>query len=163
MNLAKPITCLLLCVGCERTSTDPIELPPQPIKPDSAKVSFSFVPSLASGLPYHAAIVSYDDGDGMKTIRFNGQTGEFITRNTGTLRVRFIVSAPDTLVIGEVDLPLKKDWRWSVSGYVTNRNPQLDGFCLMGPKTFALRRPLPGADSMYILWAGAPNSHTVLC
>jgi hypothetical protein len=65
---------------------------------------------------------------GLKTIPIDGQTREFVTPNTGTLRVRFVVGAPDTLATGDVELPLKKDWVWSISAHVASRNPQIDGF-----------------------------------
>jgi len=73
-----------------------------------------------------------------------------------------VVGAPDTIGVGEVDLPLRKDWQWTVSAFMYDVNPMEESFCFTA-RSFPLRRLIGGADSLYIGWGGTPISGQIAC
>lgn len=129
---------------------------------DSARVTFQFAQRRATGLPSDIASVTFDDGSGPRSIRIDLPAESYITRNAGTLHIRFVVGAPDTIATGEVDLPLMKDWEWSVGAYLYDRSPTEESFCI-DAKSFPLMRPVPGADSLWVGWAGTRLSREDTC
>jgi hypothetical protein len=144
--------------GCPAAHGTPSRVALSLTEADSARVHFNFTARRATGLGLDIATVTFDDGSGPRTSTRPWQT--YPTRNAGTLHVRFVVAAPDTIAIGEVDLPLRKDWEWAIRGFLYDENPT--GLCIQA-KSFPLRRPVAGADSFYIGWAGTYLSVSVVC
>ena len=133
--------------GCPATHGTPTSTSVALTEFDSARVSFQFTTAAnATGIASsEIAQITFDDGSGPQTIDLRFPWPTFQTRNTGNLRVRFVVGLPDTLAVGEMDLPLKKDWQWSIDGHLSTGLP--GNFC-SGVKAFPLRRLTPGADSL---------------
>ena len=148
--------------GCPASRGEPTSVSVALVEADSARVTFTFAQRQTTGLPSDIASVVFDDGSGARTLDVEWPPESFLTRNAGTLHVRFVVGAPDTIAVAEVDLPLKKDWEWSVGAYLYDRSPVEESFCIEA-KGFPLRRVIPGADSLYVGWAGSPLSESVAC
>jgi hypothetical protein len=148
--------------GCPASHGQPSRVSLALVEADSARVKFTFAQRRATGLPSDIASVIFDDGSGERTLDVERPPESFLTRNAGTLHVRFVVGAPDTIAVGEVDLALKKDWEWSVGAYLYDRSPVEESFCIEA-KAFPLRRVIPGADSLYVGWAGSPLSESAGC
>jgi hypothetical protein len=121
---------------------------------DSARVTFAFVTRTGTGLTASAAAITYNDGSGDRLIGLVPAQPTFPTANTGTMHVRVVLGAPDTLAVGEVDIPLRKDWHWAVGAWVYDRNPQSVSFCVQNVRSFPLRRAVPNADSLYLTFSG---------
>jgi hypothetical protein len=148
--------------GCPAAHGQPTSASVALVEADSARVKFTFAQRRATGLPSGIASVIFDDGSGARTLDVERPPESFLTRNAGTLHVRFVVGAPDTIAVGDVELALRKDWEWSVGAYLYDRSPVEESFCIEA-EGFPLRRVIPGADSLYIGWAGAPLSESVGC
>jgi hypothetical protein len=143
--------------GCPSTNGDPTQHAIDLVEADSARAWFSYVIRNGTGLQSGDVSVTFDDGSGSRTVVLETPWQTFVTRDAGTLSVRFVVGAPDTLAVGQIELPLKKDWRWGVAAHVSDRNPVDDSFCVEA-KSFPLRRAIPNADSLYIAWGGSQLS-----
>jgi hypothetical protein len=148
--------------GCPASHGEPTTATFRLIEADSARVHFGFVRRFGVGLASDAATVTFDDGSGPRIDNLGEPRIDYVTRNAGTMRIHVTVAAPDTIAVGDIELPLRKDWRWGVSVYVSDRNPAEDGFCV-DAKAFPLRKPVPVADSLYISWGGLPISQNVAC
>jgi hypothetical protein len=129
------------------------------VEADSARVSFGFVKRSAVDVQPGVSI-TFDDGSGVTTFDLTRPWPTFETRNAGTLRVRVVMGAPDTIAVGELELPLQKDWHWSISAYLYDSNPA--AFCVQA-RSFPLRRAVAGADSLYLGWAGNYLSRPFIC
>lgn len=149
-------------IGCPLSHGSPTHMALALTEADSARAEFSFAVRAATNLPVDISTVTFDDGSGPRTVAVLYPWQEHVTRNSGTLHVRFVVGAPDTLAVGEMDLPLRKDWRWSVTAFIYDRNPKAESFCI-DATSFPLRRPIPGADSLYLGWSGLPISQPGAC
>lgn len=143
--------------GCPASNGDPTQHTVDLVEADSARARFSYVFRNGTGLQSGDVSVTFDDGSGSRTLALGTPWQTFVTRNAGTLNVRFVVGAPDTLAVGEIELPLMKDWQWGVAAHVSDRNPMDDSFCVEA-KSFPLRRAIPNADSLYIAWGGSQLS-----
>jgi hypothetical protein len=148
--------------GCPASHGRPTSVSVALVEADSARVTFTFTQRQSTALPFDIASVTFDDGSGSRTVDVEWPWRSYLTRNAGTLHVRFVLGAPDTIAVGEVELPLKKDWEWSVGAYLSDRSPLEESFCIEA-KAVPLRRPVPGVDSLYIGWGGLPLSETAAC
>jgi hypothetical protein len=148
--------------GCPASDGDPTQHAVDLVEADSARAVFSYVFRNGTGLQQGDVSVTFDDGSGSRTMVPAHPWQTFVTRNAGTLSVRFVVGAPDTLAAGEIELPLMKDWRWGVAAYVSDRNPEDDSFCVEA-KSFPLRGAIANADSLYIAWGGSQLSVESAC
>jgi hypothetical protein len=148
--------------GCPAAHGTPTPVEIRMIEADSARVSFNYATRRGTGIGSEAVSVTFDDGSGPRTIQLRHGMEPFVTRNAGTLIVRVAILAPDTIAVGDLQLPLKKDWIWGIGVYLYDRSPLYESFCIQA-KSFALRRPVPGADSLYLGWGGAPLSILTAC
>jgi hypothetical protein len=148
--------------GCPDSYGQPTSHVVPLIEADSARVKFGLVLRNGTGLSDVVATVTFDDGSGPRSVARPWPSQPYVTRNTGTLKVRFAIEAPDTIGIGEVELPLMKDWIWGVSASISDRNPTQDSFCVEA-KSFPLRRAIPNADSLYVSWGGSNLSVAGSC
>jgi hypothetical protein len=148
--------------GCPSAQGRPTSIDLQLIEADSAQVRFSFAARTATGLASDVASATFDDGSGPRSVDLTSPWPTFQTRNSGTLHVRFVIAAPDTIATGEVYLPLKKDWIWHIGARLYEQNPIHESFCIQA-KSFPLWREIPGADSLYVGWAGNSISEPFTC
>jgi hypothetical protein len=124
---------------------------------DSARVSFGL--NATAGIALRSAHITFDDGSGVRTLTTGaGYPPHFETRNTGSMRVRFVVGEPDTAAVAEFDVPLMKDRHLYVVGHLG----PFSGMCYFPMKSFGLRRPVPGADSLRFTWIHVPISYSVI-
>lgn len=148
--------------GCAASHGDPTRFTVRLVEADSARAAFSYSLAAGTGLSDGIVLVEFDDGAGMRSVTPAWPWQSFITRNSGTLHVRFVVGAPDTIAMGTIDLPLKKDWEWGIRAFIADRNPTDFSFCVEAT-SFPLRRAVPGADSLYIAWGGTRLSENDAC
>lgn len=148
--------------GCPASHGDPTPHSVNLIEADSARVIFSYTIRNGTGLAGGIVGVTFDDGTGARSVMPMFPWQSFVTRNSGTLHIEFVVGAPDTIAVGDLDLPLNKDWEWAVRAFIYDHNPMEDSFCVEA-KSFPLRRAVPNADSLYIAWSGLPLSRNAAC
>ena len=149
--------------GCPATHGSPARVSLALHEADSAKVAFGFATRTGTGLSAEIVSITYNDGSGDRTTDLRQVRPPFPTLNSGNLHVRVGLTAPDTLAVGDVDLPLRKDWQWFVMALLYDRSLQLTGPCMPNVKSFPLRRAVPFADSLYIAWGGNFILNPVIC
>ena len=147
--------------GCPATHGSPARVSLALLEADSARVAFGFATRTGTGLTADIVSITFNDGSGDRTTGLRHAQPPFPTLNSGNLHVRVVLTAPDTLAVGEIDLPLMKDWQYAVMVFVYDRNPQ--AMCIPNVKSFALRRAVPNADSLYIAWAGTYILNPGIC
>jgi hypothetical protein len=123
--------------------------------------------------------VRLDDGHSVWTFgsdqigedpRYPGQwwTPEVETAHSGTLTMRFsfVTSEQDTVSVGRVSMPIRKDWRWYIGIYgAAGRSYYRNCFGCYGAEPFAILVPtyaLTGSDSVWVIWGGNSISHPVI-
>ncbi len=87
------------------------------------------------------------------------------TPTTGTLQVHFRLTDGGIVVSsGEVELPLRPDWRWGISLHTETTDPVRSCFGCIGSKAFPLPVSLrtPGRDSIWFVWGGNSIKHPVI-
>jgi len=138
-------------IGCPESHERATGVTLNMVEADSARARFYFL-RRTNEVAQDGAYVTFDDGSGPLTAQVTWPGDSFMTKNDGTLHVRFVVGAPDTIGVGVVDLPLMKDTEWSVGAYLYDQNPEKESFCIKA-KGFPLRRAVAGADSLYVGWS----------
>lgn len=83
---------------------------------------------------------------------------ELSTVMHGTLSCLFELRGDGGAVLsrGAVDLPLRRDWAWSIIVQPDTTDPALRCFGCFGSRAFALDPAFgsPAADSVYVVWGG---------
>lgn len=140
---------------------------------DRALVSFALFPASEQGIEADLVTIRFDDGRSARTVTgedFSGGPGrlgtrEFETRTSGTLTVDVtLADAGGTFAAGEVEIPLRSDWRWGVSLHLGDDNPHDRCFGCFGYESFAIaeaHRDSP-ADSLWVVWGGNSISDPVV-
>lgn len=133
---------------------------------DDARVSVSFLPRG----PLAVSMLRVRLSDGARTHNLGPadfttggasaphRSRELPTRQRGTLRVAFalVAGAGDTVSRGEVELPLRRDWRYGVDIMPDTADPTRFCFGCQGSRAFGLAAAYagPAADSVYVVWGG---------
>ncbi len=129
---------------------------------EKAQVSFEFSTNGNPHLGPEEFSVEFSDGVGSRVL-----TGPelftvddrrvFETRRSGTLRIHFEARVGQvTASEGDLELPLRSDWRWGVTFFPDSADPTRYCFGCMGYKGFALDSAyrVSPADSFYSIWSG---------
>jgi hypothetical protein len=136
-----------------------------------ARVQVSYV--MRPGLPASAFRTTIDDGSGARELRgaelaanaSQVSTPVLDTRRRGTLRVGFALEADGASASrGEVAIPLRSDWIWSVSVQIDTIDPRRMCFGCAGSRAFPLaeRYRRTPADSVWVTWGGNGIKHPVI-
>jgi hypothetical protein len=91
---------------------------------------------------------------------------EIETVTQGALVMRFRLRDRDGAVVseGQVELPLKADWRWGISIRRDRSNPRYGCWGCAGSKSFLILDPAYRAsekDSIFVVWGGNSISNPV--
>lgn len=136
-------------------------------------MSFTLFPTDAQGVDPAEVTIAFSDGGRRRVVTgedFEGTTGrvdtrEYETRRSGTLRVEVEVAPSGApIASGEVEIPLRSDWRWNVQLHRGERNPVDTCFGCAGYEAFAVAesaRDSP-ADSLWVVWGGNSISNPVV-
>ncbi|HEX3159775.1 MAG TPA: hypothetical protein VHQ45_14745 [Gemmatimonadaceae bacterium] len=91
---------------------------------------------------------------------------ELSTRTRGTLRMAYALVAPsgDTASLGQVELPLRSDWVYSVNVMPDTSDPAQRCFGCQGSRAFGLTAAYvrPDVDKVYVTWGGNSISNPVI-
>lgn len=91
-------------------------------------------------------------------------TPERRTSSSGMLEVSFrLTNQGTTISAGSVQLPLSRDWRWTVELRAVTTDPAYGCFGCVGTRAFPLREAyrVPGRDSIWVVWGGNSISRPV--
>lgn len=96
----------------------------------------------------------------------NKEAGMFETAQTGTLSLQATLLAADgsELTRGSLDLPLRRDWYYSVWFAIQEQDPCIGAFGCGGSTSFPVdaRLGLSGEDRFWIYWGGNSISSPVV-
>ena len=149
----------------------PVAVPASDVSPAQVVISAH----LPAPLSVHGLTVHLDDGARRWTVR--GEELGHASRNVwrgvpqataseGTLRVRYVLTAPDASVVseGRIELPLKADWVHGVDIHAANEDPRRYCMGCLGSVRFPLAPEgrSPDADAIYVVWGGNSNSSPVV-
>jgi len=92
--------------------------------------------------------------------------GPFSTAHSGTLKIACVVllDGNETNGRGEIELPLRSDWRWGVDFFISQNDPIDTCFGCFGSRAFALDPALGygEAEKLYVVWGGNSISDPVI-
>lgn len=87
------------------------------------------------------------------------------TAASGTLRVRYVLTAPDATVLseGRIDLTLRQDWIHGIDIHAATADPRRYCMGCLGSARFPLATTgqSPAADAVYVVWGGNSISSPV--
>ena len=161
-----------LLAGC---SAAPVRAPA--IAPPSGTTLAQVVVSahLPAPLSVERLAVHFDDGTRQWTVhgRDLAHASGNVWRGTpqttaasGTLHVRYVVTAPDATVVseGSIDLPLRADWIHGVDIHAATEDPRRHCMGCQASVRFALapQGRSPAADAVYVVWGGNSISNPVV-
>ena len=115
--------------GCPASHGTPAQTSVALIEADSSRVSFQFSIPAGLTLGVDSVQVSFDDGSGQRTFDLTWPWPTFQIRNYGTLHVRYVIGVRDTIAVGQVDVPLRKDRQIFIGSHLANRNPMSNNTC----------------------------------
>ena len=82
----------------------------------------------------------------------------FVTPKSGNIKVKFTLLDSTGLHSnsGNISLPVKSDWRWSVDFVLSNRNPFNSCFGCIGYSSFKVDSVFQKSneDSLFVVWGG---------
>ena len=91
---------------------------------------------------------------------------EIETRTEGLLVLQFYLRDPNGGIVsnGQIELPLKGDWRWGINIWHEHRNPYFACWGCAGYKSFPILRSeckTSEKDSVFVVWGGNSISNPV--
>lgn len=153
-----------MLAGCTATPARMHEAAPPP---DGALAQVVVSAHLPPPLSIEHLAVHFDDGTRQWTVHGrelahasgNVWRGEPIaTADSGTLAVRYVLTAPDARVVseGRIELPLQPDWIHGIDIHAATEDPRRYCMGCRGSVRFALapQGQSPAADAVYVVWGG---------
>ena len=98
---------------------------------------------------------------------YSWESKKHSTSTNGNIVVLFEIKNDENSIIskGEISIPLKQDWAWSVDVHHSNMNPMLACFGCFGSKSFPILDSayiINDTDSIFIVYGGNSISHPVI-